>query len=162
MKKYLVESENYGTIDWFTSYEEDTCLSFDCVKSWKELKEDPYEEVWDFVRLIYNEPEKGGMTLAEVIDCFGAEWPNIINKHTYEEAKKLYNTWKEKKDKELNVGDEVCDEHSNRIFVITRVYSDSEFIDCVKLETGMTATLNKSEVKKTGKHYPEIAKLFSK
>ena len=159
MKKYLVETEDYGTIGVNVSCDDYCCLDFDNVRSWKEIKKDPYEEVWDFVRLIYNDPEKGGMVLDAVIDCFGAEWPNIVNKYTYEEAKKCYDEWKEKKDKELNVGDEItyCGKGA---CVITGMTNDWVF--SVKISDGTLHTFPKKKKKKTGKHYPEIAKLFSK
>lgn len=161
MKKYLVETENFGTIDCAMScYDDDLTLEFDHVKSWKEVKEDPYEEVWKFFRLIYNSNADGGLSLSDTIDCFGSDWPNIINRYTYEEAKAMYDTWKEKKDKEFNVGDEIA--YCNDTFVITRVYNNLETINCVKLKDGMTLSFKISEVEKTGKHYPEIAKLFSK
>ena len=162
MKTYLVETEDYGTVGCSVSVDDYMSLSFDCVKSVKEVKRDPYEEVWEFFKLIYNSEVDGGLSLSDTIECFGGDWPNIVNKYTYEEAKKLYDAWKEKKDKEFNVGDEVHYKDGNSLFVVTRIYSDAEAIDCVKLKNGMTLSFQISEVKKTGKHYPEIAKLFSK
>lgn len=161
MKKYLVETEDFGTVGCSVSVDDYMSLSFDCVKSVKEVKKDPYEEAWEFVRLIHNPPEESGMTLSEVIDCFGAEWPYVVKEHTYEEAKKIYDEWKEKKDKELNVGDEVRDIDTDFHYIVTKVYPNT-MLDTVQVVTGETRVLYKSMVKKTGKFYSEIANLFAK
>lgn len=120
-------------------------------------RKDIEDEVWKFVeKLEY-------LTFGEAEDCFDVEYegtPFVAGMFSYKEAKAKYEAWMKEKD-EIHVGDEIILGRELKMVVIQvdgngttiqAVDEDGECYECIEL----------NEVKKTGRHFDEVAELLKK
>jgi len=118
------------------------------------------DEVWNFVDFMIHE-----MDVEEREECFGeSAYAVCIHELTYQGAKAEYDEWKKQKD-EIRVGDEVIPIDVNYdTMIVTRIWRDDHSRDC--LDTlgldGSICSFLTSNVKKTGRHFPEVAQLLYK
>ena len=112
------------------------------------------DEVWEFARGLLNYTDD--------------DWEVITNMLLldipYQEAKAKYEAWLKQKD-EIHVGDEVIPTDTQYDpMIVTRIWMDDHSRDC--LDTlgldGCICSFLTSNVKKTGRHFPEVAELLEK
>lgn len=124
------------------------------------------DEVWRIARLISLEADDGGLNPTELYRCFGnSSIQDVMKTYSYQEAKAKYEAWKKEKD-EIRVGDEVeyfCG--GNIRFVVCGIdngvaYGFKYQTDFEDLDIGEYCKID--ELKKTGRHFPEVAELLKK
>lgn len=169
--KYIIEFENepYMREDGVDYY---TCKS----ARWYKLGDtiinrlEPYtepdrkaieDEVWKLARTIES------MSVGEIMNIFDVREENVpflCNTRTYQEAKAKFEAWLKQKD-EIHVGDEVLPMDTEYdTMIVTRIWKDiydSEAVDTIGYD-GQTRSFLKDKVKKTGRHFDEVAELLEK
>lgn len=91
-------------------------------------------------------------------ECFGCHYINDIFEMPYSEAKEKYDTWKEQKEK-IKVGDEViC---GGTTGIITFIEDDRNCYQAITSD-GSVQFLYAGTTVKTGRHFPEIVKIFKR
>ena len=116
------------------------------------------DEVWEFVRICLV------MDGSDFVDAFDScSYINLLE-YSYQEAKDKYEEWLKQKE-EIHVGDEVIPIDVNYdTMIVTRIWIDDHSRDC--LDTlgldGSICSFLTSNVKKTGRHFPEVSKLLEK
>lgn len=112
------------------------------------------EEAWELARKIaFNQGNIREILLPNQPDSICC----IFDKFSYAEAREKCDSWKKQKD-EIKVGDEVERDDGTAIFVVTSQDMDRMYM-------GFTNTgvfLCGYKVHKTGRHFPEVAKLLEK
>ena len=106
------------------------------------------EKAWKFCRFLREECDYGevyGMGLTDIMDM------------SYQDARAKYEAW-QKKEAEIKVGDEVVSSIPQCIWIVTKVSGDS--VLCIN-SSGDTVWYN-NKIKKTGRHFPEVAELLKK
>ena len=103
-------------------------------------------EVWEFAGKIF---EMNTNTYAEIYDK---------GFNSYRDAKDKYEAWMKEKEEEIRVGDEVTKGDALGNGFVTRIdeYKDANII----WEMGGTGCVNAALLKKTGRHFPEVATLL--
>ena len=112
------------------------------------------DEVWGLANYM------GRMSLTERDLCFGFPLPQEVTMNlSYNEAKSKYEAWLKQKD-EICVGDEVVAANGLSNGFVTRIdeYKDANIV----WEMGGTGCVNTALLKKTGRHFPEVAELLEK
>lgn len=118
-------------------------------------------EAWDCFRKFH------WMSVNEVCEAFG-EWIDLSDfvKLTPSEAITKVKAWEEKKkqDDEIKVGDEVYFADKNHPRVVTSICTENGCNPkAVQItESGRYCVDDVTELKKTGRHFPEIAELLAK
>lgn len=117
------------------------------------------DEVWELADYMCK------MSSTERTLCFAFEYPSeVTTNFTFQEAKSKFEAWLKQKD-EIHVGDEVIPIDVNYdTMIVTRIWMDDHSRDC--LDTlgldGSICSFLTSNVKKTGRHFPEVAELLEK
>lgn len=135
------------------------------------LVEEGRNEAWEAVRKIYLNKDCGGLTGDELISIFGMGTPSIINNYSASEAISKIRDYEERKQKEqdeIKVGDEirVGKEGGNAFNVV--VHLVGERCDGIKVYQCMGGSgihftfTSEDDVRKTGRHFPEIAEVLKK
>lgn len=144
----------------------DELVPFDmCRPSWyweayEKGKAETEDEVWGFVRIITD------MTECERKECFGGSTCDLDEYMTYQEAKAKYDAWKKKKE-EIRVGDEVEYECDGIVrFVVTGIKNSTAYGFRQMYEYDDVSDVGEycdiDMLKKTGRHFPEVAELLKK
>lgn len=124
-------------------------------------RKDIEDEVWHLARTIES------MSVGEIMNIFDVREENVpflCNTRTYQEAKSKYEAWLKQKD-EIHVGDEVLPMDTEYdTMIVTRTWKDDYWSDCVDTIglDGSICSFLTSKVKKTGRHFPEVAELLEK
>lgn len=115
------------------------------------------DEVWDFASMLMNMHHD----VAEDIywSMNGGKGIGVAAEMTYQEAKEMYDTWKNKKE-QICVGDEVETESGNKACVLYE-NPDETYMFVFKAD-GTAAWWSKYAIHKTGKNHPEVAELLKK
>lgn len=110
------------------------------------------EDAWELARRIKAHPEQGGMSLDELIECFGNVAEISVLKVPVSEAKAKYDAWKAKKEQdEIKVGDVVYwNTLYEKMIVIKKV--DDRY-GLIHLSDGSFDTSDGCYLLKTGEHY---------
>lgn len=117
------------------------------------------DEVWEFADYMCR------MGVYEKEKCFGfSSTTEVTANLSYQEAKAKYEAWLKQKD-EIHVGDEVIPTDTQYdTMLVTRIWMDDHSRDC--LDTlgldGCICSFLTSNVKKTGRHFDEVAELLQK
>ena len=122
------------------------------------------DEVWELARRIICPSDCCEDSISahtkEIFNKEGWEIRGIFNDLSYQEAKAKYEEWKKQKDK-IKVGDEVILDEVNTKAVVTAKESDDVYYMALT-ENGLYEVFKEYEVKKTGRHFPEVAELLEK
>ncbi len=120
------------------------------------------DEVWEFVRMFSC---LGNCAISEIGDDENTTDPlALVEKYSYQQVKSKYEAWL-KQAKELHVGDEVIPIDVNYdTMIVTRIWVDDYSSDCVDTMglDGSICSFLTSNVKKTGRHFNEVAELLEK
>ena len=137
---------------------EPECKWFDTGRTATPYEEpsDTAEDAWKIAQDILKDPGKDGMLNTELNDCFGTDDIYLIGAMSYTEVKAKYDAWKKQKD-EIKVGDEVVG-FDGIVFVVVGMFEEQQYTGIV--DSGMTVI--RSIVRKTGRHFPEVAELLKK
>lgn len=131
-------------------------------------RKDIEDEVWELARRIICPSDCCEDSISahtkEIFNKEGWEIRGIFNDLSYQETKSKYEAWLKQKD-EIHVGDEVIPIDVNYdTMIVTRIWMDDHSRDC--LDTlgldGSICSFLTSNVKKTGRHFPEVAKMLKK
>ena len=112
-----------------------------------EIRRKAHEEAWEFARTVKR------MSIADCGKCF--ETYTGIFDLNYSEAKAKYDAWRKQKD-EIRMGDEVI--YNSHIKGIVLMPETEEKYGTIL--TGDFITVSHDELKKTGRHFPEVAELL--
>ena len=112
-------------------------------------------ETWELAERIAD------MSYDDFISCFEGETEEYVYGLPYHEVKAKYDAWKKRKD-EIRVGDEVI--YNGDRVVVTDIFLQ----DITRLwiegvtSSGKTVEALESDIKKTGRHFPEVEELLNK
>lgn len=125
------------------------------------------EKAWKMAQRIAQLPMWGGMSGAELLECFGRESSAYIIDMPYAEVAKKYELWQKKKtvDDEIKVGDEVrIKTDPSKICIVTNVtkVDDRIHFSCMEPDGLVDWFSSATYFEKTGRHFPEVAKLLKK
>ena len=114
------------------------------------------DEVWEFLDFLFT-----GMSPQERYECFNKVFSHmIVSTMSYQEAKAKYEAWLKRKD-EINFGDEIISVDDD-VKAVMLDCADYESIH-VMTENGCVERWKDLDgVKKTGRHFPEVAELLEK
>lgn len=132
------------------------------------FREQGRNEAWETVKKIYFPINNGGLTGGEIDKIFDvASLNDILEKFSASEAVEKLHAYEEKKKQEVDeirVGDEVILNENvisnykpNTKAVVIRIDCRSKCSYNVMFANGDTEWIEKDEVRKTGKHFSEIA-----
>ena len=117
-------------------------------------------EAWEYARKIACEVHHGGLFAGDLEEIFGTRFTtDIFRDNTASEAIAKIKE-KQKQDDEIKVGDEVYVLDKNRTYVVTRITDAG--IAVLIAQSGCYSEFNKCNLKKTGRHFPEIAEVLRK
>lgn len=130
----------------------------------KEYIEQGRNEAWEAVKKFYLPVVDGGLPGEAIKELFGAHnWIGIVQNFSASEVVEKLKTWEQKQQEDeihVDVGDEVTTDDGRKMIVLGR--------DCggwyhLLNYTGLTYDrICSSDIKKTGRHFPEIAELLKK
>lgn len=128
-------------------------------------RKDIEDEVWDFASMLMDmHPD-----VAEDIywSMNGGKGIGVAAEMTYQEAKSRYEEWLRQKD-EIKAGDEVENASHKKGIVLNHCISPGKVLKYVRVlymnddGNSFTSAWEKNNVKKTGRHFPEVAELLEK
>ena len=143
---------SFTNCEYCDFYSSNSCKAVTGVRmQWAAAEAEPTmtaEDAWELVRKIYLNPIDGCFSAKENFEIFGTNvFSEIITKNTPQEAKAKIEAWK--KAEEIKVGDIVVEPKDRDRGVVTKV--DEKYI-VVLLEEGITASIKRNRVEKTGEH----------
>ena len=120
-------------------------------------------DAWNAARDIELSVDDGGLSIQEIEHIFGDMSPNSIIKNFNPEyiVNKL-NEYNDRKPIEINVGDEVANSITEAVMIVIRKCSDEKYVDVMYKDGSVTKGYPISELKKTGRHFSEIANALDK
>ncbi|MEE0898962.1 MAG: hypothetical protein U0L88_15210 [Acutalibacteraceae bacterium] len=130
-------------------------------KDLREVGERHYQkglsDAWDAARKVV------ALSTVDRREVFGSEYMySILEKHTAAEAIEKLKAYEQERDAEIKVGDEV-NAFERKPFIVTGFgYGDDDTVYChgFVTENGISTITKKDECVKTGRHFPEIAKVL--
>ena len=115
-------------------------------------------DAWAFARAMFYPKAIGGTNAENFNECYhGKSAEEVLKDMSYEEAKIRYDAWKQEKESQIKVGDEVEHESLHNIGFVTRV--EESGINVV-WNCGRTGFCGTDEVKKTGKYFGAIVDIL--
>ena len=109
------------------------------------------EDAWELARTV------SAMPIEAMGECFNErEADYYVFSNPFPEAMKMYESWKEKN--KIKIGDEVTSS-LNKIGVVTEV---GDNMISYMLKNGHSYSTYRNNVKRTGRHFPEVAELLEK
>ena len=143
-----------GDLCWYNTYLK--------VESYTEPDRTQIEdEVWEFATICTK------MDGADSVDVFGGFSLDSFTKYSYQEAKAKYEVWLKHKDG-IHVGDEVENASHKKGIVFNHCISPSSGLKYVRVlymdddGNSFISAWEKNDVKKTGRHFAEVAELLKK
>lgn len=118
-------------------------------------------EAWRLAQELEN------MEIEDWRDCFHSPYADGLTKMSFDEANERYKEWQEQKNEinKIHVGDEVAFENGSR-FVVYDILNSGRLCGCgYERCSGRRASwsgVDTEVVRKTGRHFPEIAELLEK
>lgn len=169
MKRYIAvleidnDEEIVGSIDATVSYtyrRNGTNYATTGSVEFKEESEKTYEdglnEAWEAARKIVCLPSDGGHTPSTLIKIFGHDHQStILKQNTAAEAVAKINEHENR----IEVGDEV--KYRSVVGVVLELHDDNS-TSVMRTNGNVSTIYNKRELKKTGRHFPQIEELLQK
>ena len=119
--------------------------------------EDIEDKVWEFAGKIYYDEANGGMQNKEFREAFyGENAKSVLIGMSYREAKAKYDEWLNR----IRNGDEVELLSNNRRGVVVGKYHGLVGVLYIDHDIPFIFFWDKQDVRKTGRHFPEVAKLL--
>lgn len=118
-------------------------------------RKDIEDEVWEFVRKCLM---MDGSDFVEIFDSYS--YINLLE-YSYQEAKTKFEAWKKKMDETIHCGDEIISEEDD-VKAIMLDCADYESIYVLTEHGCVERWKDLDGVKKTGRHFPEVAELLRK
>lgn len=133
----------------------------DVVKDVNEVYQKGLDDAWNCAREIIYDRFSGGMSTDD-LDCIFGDYENrscILRYFSASEAIEKIKEYEEKKkaEEEIKVGDEVVVQHRTFKAVVSGIDGD---LCCIVLSNGKTQHTWKSTVRKTGRHFDQIAEVL--
>ena len=150
-----------------TEYEKLIKEIFEDMKENKTYERD-LADAWEAARKMCRPVQDGGMTPNALTEIFGTPYTSgIILKNTAAEviAKlKAYEKEQQKIEQEIKVGDEVVEigEENDIQGIVTGIFPlfDNVYLCYILWLDGSTYSMRNTELKKTGRHFPQVEKLL--
>lgn len=127
------------------------------------VRQEGREEAWEAAKKIVLSSEYGGIPVGEFQSIFGNEAyvSNVFTKISINDAIEKIKSYEEQQKKaadEIKVGDEVT--YDNSIGVVTKKANIGVNKYYVLWKDGSSGHCNKSNLKKTGRHFPQIQEML--
>ena len=120
-------------------------------------------DAWNAAKAIELSVDDGGLSIQEIECIFGNMSPNdVVKKFNPEDVVNKLNEYNNYRPMEVNVGDEVMDSITEVVMIVIRKYSDEKYVDVMYKDGSVAKGYPISELKKTGRHFSEIANALDK
>ena len=161
MEHYLFRAKGFESLvfdmEGLNKLEQFEENKYDFDEVYDEAYKNGLDAAWNAARAIELSVDDGGLDIQEIRHIFGDMPPNdVVKKFNPEDVVNKLNEY----NMEINVGDEVRLIHSTGI--VTRKYYDSGVHYNVVWSSGSTGFYGESDLKKTGRRFPEIAEVLKK
>lgn len=136
----------------------------------KKYIEQGRKEAWEAARKIALDTDDGGISKDELKEIFGSlSFYNLIKYLSASEVISNLREYEKKKNDEIQVGDEVIINENaissfkpNTKAIVIMIDGCSRYSYNVMNANGNTHWLEKNEIRKTGRHFPEIVEMLKK
>lgn len=118
-------------------------------------------DAWRIIQKVFRYVEDGGMPLKELEKAFDTGDLGKIVNLSVEEAMSKLRTYEAKKkaEEEIRVGDEVIQSFTHSEGVVVELPLEGDIVTVLE-KTGHAFGTPKSNLKKTGRHFPQVAELL--
>ena len=151
-----------GKYVWTDSYIPSDLKPYTASESYIDGLKEGQNDAWEFASMLMNmHPD-----VAEDIywSMNGGKGIGVAAEMTYQEAKARYDEWQKQKEK-IHVGDEVIPlDTQYDTMIVTKIWTSeycSEWVDTISSD-GKVYSFLKTNITKTGRHFPEVAELLKK